>query len=151
MKKIPPTDKDLVEFTRLSRKIKIFSSMKMSLLEKILAWVMIYEYKKGEKICAQGEKGDCCYIVYEGRLSVQRKKGFLSFAKEIAVLQPGDILGEMSLVYRNPRTATVICKEPSKLFIILADHFDAAVAENPAFAQEMKKLASERTFELDKK
>ena len=125
--------------------------MKMSLLEKIMAWAMIYEYKKGEKICSQGEKGDCCYIVYEGKLSVQRKKGLLSFSKEIAVLNPGDILGEMALLNRNPRTATVVCQEPTKLFIILSDHFDAAIAENPTFAQEIKKLVSERTFELDKK
>ena len=151
MKKIPPTDKDLGEFSRLSRKIKLFTLMKMDLLEKIMAWVMIYEYDKGEKICAQGEKGDCCYIVYEGKLSVQRKKGFLSFAKEIAVLEPGDILGEMSLINRSPRTATVICKQPTKLFIILADHFDSAVASNATFAQEVKKLAAERAFELDKK
>ena len=74
MKKISPTDKDLAEFSRLSRKVKLFTLIKMDLLEKIMTWVMIYEYKKGEKICAQGEKGDCCYIVYEGKLSVQRKK-----------------------------------------------------------------------------
>lgn len=123
--------------------------MKMSLLEKILAWVMVYEYKKGEKICRQGEKGNCCYILYEGRLSVKRKKGFFSFSKKIATLHPGDILGEMSLMHRDPRTATVICEEPSKVFVILADHFDAAVAENPAFAQEIKQLVSQRTFELD--
>ena len=82
MKKIPPTDNDLGEFSRLSRKIKLFTLMKMDLLEKIMAWVMIYEYKKGEKICNQGEKGDCCYIVYEGSLSVQRKKGSTGFTEQ---------------------------------------------------------------------
>jgi CRP-like cAMP-binding protein len=151
MKKIPPTDKDLAEFSRLSRKIKLFTLMKMDLLEKIMAWVMIYEYEKGEKICAQGAKGDCCYIVYEGALTVKVKKGLFSLSKEIATLEPGDILGEMSLISRNPRTATVVCKEPTKLFIILADHFDSAIAANPTFAQEVKKLVAERTFELKNK
>lgn len=151
MQKLPVTDADSVTFTKIVRKINFFASMNMGLLEKILAWISLYQYKKGEKICRQGDIGDAFYVVAEGKLSINIKKGLLSFSKQIATLGPGDCFGEMSLLRRTPRTATVICEEDTKVFVLLADHFDAAIKDNPSFAQQIKRLASERQFELNQK
>ena len=151
MEKLRIKEFDTVQFTKMVRKIKLFSSMRMDLLEKILAWVGLHGYKKGEKICRQGDPGDSFYVVAEGKLGVSVKNGLFSFSKKVAELGPGGCFGEMALLSRAPRTATVACEEPSKLFVLLADHFDAAMAQNPAFAEEIRKLSSDRKFELDHK
>jgi CRP-like cAMP-binding protein len=82
---------------------------------------------------------------------VNVKGGFFSFSKKVAELGPGSIVGEMSLLTREPRTATVVCEEPAKVFVLLADHFDEALRQNPAFAEQIKKLAADRKFELSHK
>ncbi len=148
MKKLTVTDADTVEFGRMVRKIKFFSSMNMGLLEKILNRIVLYQYEAGEKVCKQGETGDSFYVVYSGRLSVRVKSGFFSPSKQVAELGPGDCLGEMALLNREPRNATVICAEDTRLFVLLADNFDQVLDENPAFREEIKRLASERSFEL---
>lgn len=150
MKKIQISDADFLEFTRIARKINFFGQMTVGWVEKILAFGMLHEYEKGEKVCRQGGPGDSFYIVHSGKLSVSVKKGFFGLSKKVAALGPGDFFGEMALVDRAPRTATVKCEEDSKLFILLADHFDEAFKGNPAFADEVKRIISERKFGLSR-
>ena len=137
---------DIVQFTKSVRAIKLFASMQMDLLEKLLAWVSLYRYKKGEKICRQGETGDSYFVVYDGRVSVSVKKWFF-FSAQLAVLGPGDCFGEMALLRQAPRNATVTCLEDTRVFVLLTEHFQDALKGNAAFAQEIEKLAKER--ELD--
>ena len=148
MKKLVLTDADTVEFGSMVRNIKFFASMNMGLLEKVLNRITLYQYDKGEKVCRQGETGDSFYVVRSGRLSVSVKNGFFSASKKVAELGPGDCLGEMALLNREPRNATVVCEEDAKLFVLLSDNFDQVVDENPAFREEIKKLSAERRFEL---
>lgn len=151
MQKLPITDNESVLFTKIVRKINFFASMNLGLLEKILGHIAYYSFDKGEKICRQGDPGDSFYVVAEGKLGVNVKNGLFYFSRRVAELGPGSCFGEMALLSRAPRTATVACEEPSRLFVLLADHFDAALAQNPAFAEEIRKLAADRKFELDHK
>lgn len=151
MEKLPLTDTETVLFTRMVRKVNFFARMNMGLLEKILNWLNYYQFAKGDHVCRQGAPGDSLFVIAEGKVSVNVKNGFFSLSKKVAELGPGNIVGEMSLLTRAPRTATLTCEEPSKVFVLLADHFDEALRQNPAFAQEIKNLAAGRKFELDRK
>ena len=51
MQKITVTNADIAEFANIARKVNFFSQMTVGLLDKILTFVMLFEYKKGEKIC----------------------------------------------------------------------------------------------------
>jgi CRP-like cAMP-binding protein len=147
MKKIPVTGEDVAEFGKMVKKINFFSAMNMGLLEKILDRINLYQYFKGEKVCRQGDEGDSFYVVRDGRLKVSVREGFV-FSKTLAHLVPEDCFGEMALLNRARRNATVTCEEDTRLFVLLADSFDQVLAENPAFAEEIKRLAAERGFEL---
>ena len=147
MKKLPVTSADVVEFGKMVRKVNFFASMNMGLLEKILNRISLYQYDKGEKVCRQGGEGDSFYVVDQGRLKVSVREGFV-FSRTLAYLAPGDCFGEMALLNRERRNATVSCEEDSKIFVLLADSFDQVLTENPAFAEEIKQLAAGRGFEL---
>ena len=150
MKKLPLTDADTVLFTKMVKKINFFAAMNMGLLEKILSRIYYYQYDGGEKVCRQGDTGDTFYVVAEGKLKVSVREAFF-LSRTLAHFGPGDCFGEMALLERKPRNATVACEEDSKIFVLTADQFDQVLAENPAFKQEIKKLASDRQFELDHK
>lgn len=137
---------DLVQFSKMVRRIKLFASMRMDLLEKILSWVRVYRCAKGERICSEGDPGDSFFVIYEGKVAVTIKK-WLFFSKRVAVLGPGDCFGEMALLRRAPRNATVTCLEPVAVFVVMAEHFDEALKGNPDFAGEMEKIVKEREFE----
>jgi CRP-like cAMP-binding protein len=150
MKKLPLTDADTVQFTKMVKKINFLASVNMGLLEKILHRIDLYQYDSGEKVCRQGEPGDTFYVVSEGRLKVSVREAFF-LSRTLAHFGPEDCFGEMALLAREPRTATVICEENSKIFALQAAQFDQVLEENPSFAQEIKKLASVRRSELKHK
>jgi len=150
MNKLPLTDADTVQFTKMVKKINFFASMNMGLLEKILSRINHYQYAAGEKICRQGDPGDTFYVVSEGKLKVSVREAFF-LSRTLATLGAGDCFGEMALLERKPRNATVSCEENSKVFVLTADHFDQVLAENPSFKAEISRLAADRRFELDHK
>jgi len=63
-------------------------------------------YNKDEIICKQGDSGNVMWVIKKGFVSVKISE------KEIRVLGPGDIVGEMSPFLSEKRTATLIAKEP---------------------------------------
>src|ERR1035437_9678906 len=133
MHKLVASNADINEFTNMARKGSFFSQMTVGLLEKIFAFVMLFEYKKGEKICKQGGPGDAFYLVYSGELSVSVKKGFLSSSKKVAEPGHGDFFGQMALLENAPRNATVEADDDSKVFVLLAEHFNEVARGNLEF------------------
>ncbi|XP_062981579.1 cGMP-dependent protein kinase 2-like [Elgaria multicarinata webbii] len=55
----------------------------------------------GETVVAEGDDGHTMYIVAEGELSVTQK------GRQLRVLLPGDVFGELAVLYNCQRTATV--------------------------------------------
>lgn len=150
MKKLPLTDAATVQFTKMVKKINFFASMNLGLLEKVLNRITYWQFDSGEKVCRQGDLGDTFYVISEGKLRVSVREAFL-FSRTLATLGSGDCFGEMALLEQKPRNATITCLEVSRIFVLMADQFDQVLAENPAFKQEIKKLATERRFELEHK
>jgi len=62
-------------------------------------------FQAGDMIFSEYEPGDNFYLIQIGR--VQIVKIFGDLEKTIAVLNPGEIFGEMSLIDAGPRSATV--------------------------------------------
>jgi CRP/FNR family transcriptional regulator, cyclic AMP receptor protein len=70
-------------------------------------------YNPGEVIVSQGEQGNCMFYVAEGRCRVITKKGEDSV--ELAILGPGEIVGELAMFDHQPRCADVVAAEPAIL------------------------------------
>ena len=148
MKKIQISDPERVEFVRITKKINLFASMlNVGVMEKILSCVDLYEFDSGEKVFRQGDPGDAFYAVLSGRLRVSVARAML-FSRKLAELKAGDFFGEMALVDSTPRTATVTCETPAKIFALRVRDFQSAMRENPEFSDEIKKMASDRLFSL---
>ena len=67
--------------------------------------VATYEtYQDGQIIFEEGSHGDWIYIIESG--AVELSKSVAGRKAVFAVLQPGDVFGEMAFLARIPRTAT---------------------------------------------
>ena len=145
MEKLAMADTDFIHLARAMRKVEFFAPLTMEQLESVLKYIMLCRYKAGERIFRQGDPGDAFYIIYDGAVSVGIKHLVL-FTKQVARLGPGDFFGEMALLAKDPRSATVTALETTRLFVLLSADFAFVLKSNPAFATEMVKLAERRKF-----
>lgn len=78
--------------------------------------------RAGEALIKQGETGDSAYVVIKGEFEIQKQAG-QSLIK-IDVRNPGDVVGEMALLSRAPRNATVISRTDSETLRIPQEAFE---------------------------
>ncbi|MGA2586032.1 MAG: mechanosensitive ion channel family protein [Candidatus Aminicenantales bacterium] len=102
-------------------------------------------YAKGEILFRQGEKGRSCFVVAKGKIrgQIAYEESGKKFLSEFT-LEPGGIIGEMSLFTGMPRTATGIVAEESELLEIQADDFAVLLNRNPALAETIAEIVSAR-------
>lgn len=151
MKRLDIGAPELGVLAGMMRKVEFFTPLTVGQLEKVLPAVLLYEFPAGETVFKQGEAGDAFYIVYQGRVDVSVRSGFLGLlTKTVASLGPGSFFGEIALVSDAPRNASVRCAQASLLFTLAASDFRFVLAENPGAAAEMKRIAERRTFETSR-
>jgi len=76
----------------------------------------------GDVLIKQGDLGDSAYVILSGEFEIQKQTG-QSLIK-IDVRNPGDVVGEMALLSRGPRNATVISKTDSETLRIPQEAFE---------------------------
>jgi serine/threonine protein phosphatase PrpC len=84
---------------------------------RVLQVTDVVSFGNGERIINQGETGEELYIVLTGQVKVLRGDA------ELAILKPGDHVGEMALVRSQPRSATVVSDGLSEMMVIRRTEF----------------------------
>ena len=75
-----------------------------------------------EYLFEEGDHGECAYIIESGTVEVSLNKGGRKLV--IATLGKGEVLGEMSIIDKLPRTATARALEPTKVTAIPLDYVE---------------------------
>jgi CRP/FNR family transcriptional regulator, cyclic AMP receptor protein len=96
----------------------------------------------GTVLFREGEVGDRMFVVQSGkvRISKQGRDG----EKTLAVLGPGEFLGEMAILNNKPRTGTAEVVEDARLLVIDGRTFEAMVVGNAEIAVRLIKKLSRR-------
>lgn len=97
-------------------------------LARIASIVHEVEIEKGVIFICQGQEGNCMYIIVEGKVRV------FTGDREIAQLEKGATVGELSVLDPETRSADVAAMEDSLLFQIQKEDFDAILADYPDVA-----------------
>jgi signal transduction histidine kinase len=126
----------------LLRHFDLFAGLSEEELDSVCAYTEPTTVPAGETLIEEGAPGDAAYIVIDGSFEVIKK----SDAKDIviAVREGGEIFGEMALLDRAPRTATVRATRDSQVVKIRGDAFQQMLAHNPTSALSMLKTVSAR-------
>jgi CRP/FNR family cyclic AMP-dependent transcriptional regulator len=99
--------------------------------------VSIKHLKKGEPLVKEGDMSNSMYWVQSGTLRLFKKKG-AGFI-ELGVVHSGEVVGEMSFLDNQPRSASVEALQPCDIVEIPRGKFDEFVAAQPTW---MKSLIS---------
>ncbi|HKG54820.1 MAG TPA: cyclic nucleotide-binding domain-containing protein, partial [Anaerolineales bacterium] len=104
------------------RKSPLFQGLSDEELRQLMDMAESLPLHAGEVLIKQGELGDSAYVVINGEFEVQKQSG-QSLIK-IDVRNPGDVVGEMALLSRAPRNATLIAKTDGEVLRIPQEAFE---------------------------
>jgi len=108
------------------------------------------EFNEGHRITVQDEPGNAMYLITKGTVQVLFTPfggAFGASPQELARLGEGDLLGEMALVFNQPRSATAVALEPVEAFSLSWDSWIRLQALYPAFAAKVQEVAENRQRE----
>ena len=120
-------------FSRLEREAFLAVIPKLD-----LRWVTA-----GEAIVVEGDEADVMYVVVQGQVNVLRGEAAPG-AQPLAVLGEGSFFGEMALVARAPRLATVVASKDGLLFAISQAALLELQAQHPSIRQVVDEFFRER-------
>jgi len=101
-------------------------------------------YPKNTMIFAESMPGKELYIIQKGSVKISKLVGGTEVL--LAVLKPGDIFGEMSLIENKPRSASAIAYEDTVLLAVNKDNFARMVTTQPQIVARLTQLLAERIW-----
>ena len=109
----------------LLRKTPLFRAMTDEQLDKILAQCKKRHFESGDVVLSEGEEGDEMYIVHQGQVEISKAihvqipgRGEVSFEKQLVVLGEGTYFGEVALLAKDNRSATVTARTPLDAWVL---------------------------------
>jgi CRP/FNR family transcriptional regulator, cyclic AMP receptor protein len=134
----------------LIRRVPLFALLTANQAEAVADAVAKRRFKRGEIIVEQGEKSNTLFIILTGRVRVvtSDKRG-----REVilATLQPGDYIGEMSLIDNEPHSATVRAEVQTDMLALGRAEFARCLPENSSMAYAIMKGLVQRLRQADRK
>jgi CRP/FNR family transcriptional regulator, cyclic AMP receptor protein len=97
--------------------IDLFSGLPQGHLRRVVDIGLEELYRSGATIFSEAEPGDKFYLIVDGAVRISRIVPGMG-EEALAVLRPGAYFGEMSLIDEAPRSATAICHEKCRLFVV---------------------------------
>ncbi len=122
----------------LLRKVSLFSGLDDRELDSLADEFNERRFSAGDRIALEGEGGLLFFVVESGDASVEVQ------GKEVGKLGPGDAFGEIALIDRRPRTATVTALSDLRTFGLPVFVFRPFVEARPAVAWKLLEAMADR-------
>jgi CRP-like cAMP-binding protein len=123
----------------------LFSQCSARELRLIARLAKTRKVPQGTRLLVEGEVGDEMLVMLSGSATVQRG------GRRIATLSAGDVIGELGVLSRAPRNATVTTTADSEIAVIGQRAMNRLLADAPGFARKLLEALAERVRELDRK
>lgn len=135
-------DKVITDIERMAilKSIDIFKGLEVEALYQVLKIARYVKFKKDEVIVRKGEKGDSFYVILEGSTGVFAD----SSQSPVATISRGGIIGELAILDKQERTASVIALEELLVLEFNGEAFISIIKTNNAIAFSMASTLSQR-------
>jgi CRP/FNR family cyclic AMP-dependent transcriptional regulator len=122
----------------LLRKVNLFSGLDDRELDSLADEFNERRFSAGDKIALEGEGGLNFFVVDSGEAAVE------VHGSEVSRLGPGDAFGEIALIDRRPRTATVTALSELKAYSLPVFVFRPYVEARPQVAWKLLEAMADR-------
>jgi CRP-like cAMP-binding protein len=117
----------------LLRKVEIFADVRPKQLRLIRSMGKEVFFEPGDTLTREGEKGGRLFLILEGEAKVY----FGARTRARTTLGAGDVVGEMSLLDGEPRTASVIAATDVHTWSLTSFNFRPILRENPKMMEHL--------------
>ena len=102
-------------------------------------------FSAGQTIFSAEDKGPAMhmYVIIEGEVEI------LIGSKQLEVLGPGEIFGEMALIDDGPRSAAAVARTDTRVAAVNRRRFEFMVQETPFFALAVMQILADRLRRSD--
>jgi CRP/FNR family cyclic AMP-dependent transcriptional regulator len=122
--------------------IDLFSSLSRRERNEIATRADEIEVAEGTHLVREGEFAYEFFVIEEGSAEVMRD------GEHVADLGPGDFLGEMGIVTRSPRNASVVAREQTRVMVLSEQDFRGVARSYPTVAERIREAVRERSEPL---
>ena len=109
----------------LIKRVPLFAAASKPELEEIASIADEIDLPEGKQVITEGETGREFLVIVEGSADVDRG------GRKIATLGPGDFAGEIALIAKMPRTATITTTSPVRALVITDRAFRQLLEHSP--------------------
>jgi CRP/FNR family cyclic AMP-dependent transcriptional regulator len=122
----------------LIRKVPLFARCSRAELKEIALLADEIDLHEGKEMTREGAPGREFFVLLDGTADVKKNR------RRVNTLGPGDFFGEIALVSREPRTATVIATSPVRALVITDRSFRRLLDDAPRVQTKVMEALAER-------
>ena len=104
-------------------------------------------YSPGEVLCREGDEGREAFLIQSGRVRISTRRNNNDVV--LAELGPGELVGEFSLIDREPRSATATALTTTRVLAIRGTRLDSFFKRSPELASSIVKLLVHKLREIN--
>lgn len=123
--------------------VPLFAGLSKKQLRRISSLMTRIDRPAGQVLTREGEPGFEFFIVLEGEVEVRQGD------RAIATRRAGEYVGEIALVDRRPRTATVVATTPVSVEALSRREFVSLLAEVPELSEQIMATMAARLADLE--
>jgi len=128
----------VVTFAMVAR-VPLFARLDAAAIADLVGILRARTVPAGAAIISKGERGDAMYLIASGAVEIGSASGPVRLGE-------GDFFGELALLSREPRSATVIAIKATDLLVLEADDFLRLMVRLPDVGAKVQEIAQGRRF-----
>lgn len=134
------------EPAELLRKVPCFAAIPPEQFAAVGARMHAHTVATGGEVIRQGAEGSSLFVISRGVVRVSREEN--GVRRDVATLLAGDFFGEMALLHREPRSATVTAVTSCLLYELRKEDLEVVAAAYPAIRQALEEADQARRAQL---
>jgi CRP/FNR family transcriptional regulator, cyclic AMP receptor protein len=139
----------LMERILFLKRVPLFANLSPADIKQVAALAQEESFSDGVKMVSEGEIGDVMFIILSGEVRVLMTQGQKEV--EIARRKAGEYVGEMALISREPRSASVAAVGNVRALSIDQKSFESLLRDRPDASLAVIQVLSERLKEASAK
>jgi CRP/FNR family transcriptional regulator, cyclic AMP receptor protein len=122
----------------LLKKVPLFSKLNKQGLQQVAQIADELDLPAGKEMATEGDRGREFFVLLNGEAEVTKQ------GSRINTMKKGDFFGEIALVTKMPRTATVTATSDVDVLVITERDFDSLLKKTPEIGRSIAEALAER-------